>query len=117
MFIDSRSLPRDKNVECDVCIIGAGAAGITLGLEFSKSNSEICLLESGGLNYDQQTQDLYKGQSNIGIPWYSLETARLRYFGGTTNHWHGWGRPCSKGVLEPRSWSPNSGGPLRYEEV
>ena len=38
MIVDARSLPRNTVVDADVCIVGAGAAGITLAREFAKTN-------------------------------------------------------------------------------
>lgn len=111
MFIDIRKLPDNKNIETDVCIIGAGAAGITLAREFSGKPFRVCLLESGGLQYDPDTQELYGGQ-NSGLPYDPLDFCRLRYFGGTTNHWGGWVRPLDEIDFEERSWVPNSGWPF-----
>jgi choline dehydrogenase-like flavoprotein len=75
-----------EDIRCDLCIIGAGAAGITIAREFQNGKHKVCLLESGGLEYEDQIQDLYSG-ANIGLPYYSLASSRLRFFGGTTNHW------------------------------
>lgn len=91
MFIDSRTIPENTTVEYDVCIIGAGAAGITLAREFSGQKFRVCLVESGGLNFDEDTQSLYQGK-NTGLH-VELASERLRYFGGTTNHWDGDCRP------------------------
>ena len=33
MLIDGRAVPRNYTLETDVCIVGAGAAGITLATE------------------------------------------------------------------------------------
>ena len=87
MFIDARKTDL-KEINSDICIVGAGAAGITIARALAKENISVCLLESGGLEPDQNTQSLYKGEIT-GIPYYPLDVARLRYFGGTTGHWGG----------------------------
>ena len=92
MFIDARSIERDKSIHTDVCIIGAGAAGITLARELKDSSFRVNLLESGGLDYDSQVQGLNKGQS-IGHSYHVIGSARIRIFGGATAHWNGFCRP------------------------
>lgn len=116
MIIDSRSLEDDKALQYDICVIGAGAAGITIALEFLGSNKKICMLESGGLEYDGEIQRLYSG-INSGLDYFPLVSARLRYFGGSTNHWGGMCLPLQKLDFEPRSWIPESGWPFGYEEL
>ena len=49
-----------------ICIVGAGAAGITFALPI--------------------TQEFYAGE-NVGYSCPPLDVDQLRYFGGTTNHW------------------------------
>ena len=49
MIIDIRQLPDGGTVNCDLCVIGGGAAGISLALEFVDSSASVVLLESGGL--------------------------------------------------------------------
>jgi len=88
MFIDAHSVPTGTAIETEVCIIGGGAAGITLAREFTNANFRVILLESGGTETDQATQNLYAG-SDIGRPYDIFPVSRLRYFGGTTNHWGG----------------------------
>lgn len=39
-------------------------------------------------------------------------SARLRYFGGTTNHWNGLCRPLDEIDFQVREWVPNSGWPF-----
>lgn len=111
MFIDARKIPKNTVVRADVCIVGAGAAGITLAREFKGAPFKVCLLESGGLEYDVETQSLYKGQT-AGQPYFPLEAARLRFFGGTTNHWGGACRPLDDIDFESRDWLPHSGWPF-----
>jgi choline dehydrogenase-like flavoprotein len=116
MFIDARTIPNDQIVETDVCIIGAGAAGISLAREFSGQPFRVIVLESGDLKPDNPTQSLSAGAST-GLPYYPLEAARLRMFGGTTNHWGGTCRPFSALDFEAREWIPYSGWPIRKEDV
>lgn len=111
MIIDARSVPKGKTIETDVCIIGAGAAGITLAREFIGQSFRVCLLESGGFEFDEDTQSLCDGET-IGLPYTPLKAARVRYFGGTTNHWHGWCRPLDEIDFESRDWIPHSGWPF-----
>ena len=91
--------------------MGAGAAGITLAREFIDTPFRVVLLESGGIDFDQETQDLYEGQS-VGQVFEDLTTSRLRYFGGTTNHWGGWCLPLDAIDFEPRDNLPYHGWPF-----
>ena len=116
MFIDARDLQPGQKIETDICIIGAGAAGIAYALEFIGSSTKVALLESGGLNYDKKTQSLYEGE-NIGLPSFDLTVNRLRYFGGTTNHWAGHCRPLDAIDFEQRDWLPHSGWPVTRPEL
>jgi len=75
MIIDARSLPAGIVVQTGVCIIGAGAAGITLAREFSNARFPVVLLESGGMDYEPETQELYEGRS-IGSPFQDLTASR-----------------------------------------
>ena len=88
MFIDARTLAPGTVVEADICIVGAGGAGITLTRALANEKPRIALFESGGLEFDPKTQELYAGE-NVGRSCPPLDVDRLRYFGGTTNHWSG----------------------------
>ena len=116
MFIDARTIPNDEIIETDICIIGAGAAGITLARQFSGQPFRVAVLESGDLKPDSATQSLYAGKST-GLPYYPLDAARLRMFGGTTNHWGATCRPFSEIDFEARDWIPHSGWPIRKDDV
>jgi len=116
VFVDFRSPETPQDIQCDLCIIGAGAAGITLACALIDTGIQVCLLESGGLENAADIQALYEGDS------VSLENAspigcRLRYFGGTTNHWEGWCAPLRNIDFEPRPWVPNSGWPIRKADL
>jgi len=111
MFIDLRVVPDGTDITAEVCIVGAGAAGITLAREFNGSGLACVLLESGGTEFDSRTQELYAGD-NIGRPFLDLTTCRLRYFGGTTNHWSGWCLPLDPIDFETREGLPYRGWPF-----
>ncbi len=106
----------DYPSQFDVCIVGAGAAGITLATELGKSGLKVALCEAGGTEYTQESQDCYKG-SIEGDPYLPLDVCRLRFFGGTTNHWEGYCRSFEEvdfnlGYLgEKYKW------PLGFEEL
>jgi choline dehydrogenase-like flavoprotein len=120
MIVDARSVPEDETIETDVCIVGAGIAGMTLAREFIGEEFRVCLLESGGFEPDKVTQSLYWGE-NIGHPYYPLDTHSARCFGGTSHRWEieiddsRLGvrlRPLDEIDFEERDWVPYSGWPF-----
>ncbi|MCB0975608.1 MAG: GMC family oxidoreductase [Actinobacteria bacterium] len=111
MVTDARELQPGTRLQTDVCIVGAGPAGITLALELSKAGVGVLLVESGGFETDQATTDLNVGDV-VGEPYFDLVASRLRLFGGTTGHWEGMCRPLDELDFEQRSWIDKSGWPL-----
>jgi choline dehydrogenase-like flavoprotein len=116
MIIDAVTLPTGTRLETDVCIVGGGAAGITLAREFIGAGFRVALLESGGEQFETATQDLYRGTS-IGRPFLDLTACRLRYFGGTTNHWGGWCGPYEPIDLDARDGLPWHGWPINRADL
>ena len=116
MHTDARTLDSGAVLEGDLCIVGAGAAGITIAREWVNSPRKVLLLEGGGFEYDPEMQDLYRGEI-VGQPYFPLERARLHYFGGTTGHWAGFCSTLDAIDFEKRSWVPHSGWPIRREEL
>lgn len=116
MFSDARELPDNASIEADICIVGAGAAGITIARELVGTPLQVCLLESGGFELEPETQALAAGEVSANIAM-ALDTARLRFFGGTTNHWMGYCRPLDAGDFERRAWVPYSGWPISRAEL
>jgi choline dehydrogenase-like flavoprotein len=116
MFLDGRQVEAGAEVAAQICIVGAGAAGITLACEFVDSGLDVCLLESGALDFDWTRQDLYRGE-NVGLPYFALDVCQIRYFGGNTNAWGGWCRPMDETDLLPRPWIEDSGWPFDLAEL
>jgi len=116
MFNDARQLPQNQTLQADICIIGGGPAGITIAREMIGTRNKVILLESGGLELEPETQDLYRGK-NIGRHYYDLDICRLRFFGGTSNHWGGWIRRLQPMDFVKRPWVPYSGWPITHGDL
>ncbi len=116
MLLDARNVPNGTTIEADVCVVGAGAAGITIARELIGHRVEVCLLESGGLEPDDVTNALSAGEV-VGLPYYELDDTRARYFGGATNKWAGWCRPLDASDFESRAWVPHSGWPFDRKTI
>jgi choline dehydrogenase-like flavoprotein len=116
MHVDARDLPNNSVIEGDVCIVGAGVAGISMALDWVKTKHKVILLESGGFEYDDKVQDLYKGKTT-GQKYYPMRSNRLSYFGGTGNHWAGMCAPFDEIDFIKRDWVPDSGWPITRKDL
>jgi choline dehydrogenase-like flavoprotein len=112
---DIADLPEDR-LRCDVCVIGAGAAGITLAMELSESALSVVLLESGGTGIESDTHELCRGRS-IGIEHHGMFDGRARRLGGTTTRWAGQALPLQGIDFEARDWVSDSGWPIHPDAV
>jgi choline dehydrogenase-like flavoprotein len=115
MLIDSSDLCDQTVADVRVCIVGAGAAGITLACELDGCGHKVLLLEAGGLKPTAATQDYYVGAANPPHP-KSSEWRRV-VFGGTTGVWGGRCVPFDPIDFEPREYVTNSGWPISYDEI
>ncbi|MEM8817765.1 MAG: GMC family oxidoreductase [Pseudomonadota bacterium] len=116
MLADGRSFEDQAELSTDICIIGAGAAGITVARELANTNIDVVLLESGGTSVSVEGLQLASGES-IGRLYHPLEASRLRMFGGSTGHWAGWCRPLDEIDFRKRDWIPHSGWPFERSEL
>lgn len=114
MFHNAQTVTRNSTIHSDICIVGAGAAGITLGLALQYPSRTICILESGSTHPDQKTQALTE-LTTESLP--VSEPSRVRQFGGTTTVWTGRWKPHDPVDFEERSWVPNSGWPITYADL
>ena len=106
------SLARDT----EICIIGAGAAGLTVARRLLAAGHSVVVLESGGRDYEAEVADLNAGE-NVGEPYYPLDHARLRFFGGTTAIWGGRCAELDPFDFEAKPWVPHSGWPFPHETL
>ncbi|MCA1773338.1 MAG: GMC family oxidoreductase [Halomonas sp.] len=91
MYIDFKDISEHSDA-FDICIIGAGAAGIAMAVTLAQRGRRILICEGGDRDYSERSQDCYQGET-VGDPYIPLRDTRLRYLGGSTNHWGGICRP------------------------
>ena len=114
--VDANKLLPGTTIRTDICIVGSGAAGLSVANEFLGTSREVCILEGGGYGPNEETQSLYDLES-IGYPIRENFMSRARYYGGTCNLWAGRTMRLEPIDLAQRSWIPNSGWPMPYSEL
>lgn len=116
MLIDFARTDLTAPIRADVCVVGAGPAGLSVVEALCGSDLSVCLLEGGGSSREKAGQRLYQGE-NIGLPYFKLHKTRLRQFGGTANHWTGRCVPLDAIDFAERDWIPYSGWPFPKSEL
>jgi len=123
MLTDARSL-QSGQIKKDICIIGAGPAGISLAREFINQHFDVAIVESGGFEFDAKIQSLADGLA-LGDIKPSVDVNR-RQFGGNSNVWNiefGRGEIGVRHALFDetdflkRDWVSYSGWPFQREHL
>lgn len=115
-FGNADQVEKDSIIEADVCIIGAGAAGIILTTQLARKGISVLLLEGGRESISGDSQSLYQTEQT-GIPYFDMTACRLRFLGGTTNHWGGYCRENDPIDYEARHNLGLQGWPISYKDV
>lgn len=115
MTLEALDLVGDSVLDTRICIVGAGAAGITLASELDGCGFQVLLLEAGGLKPDASIADHYRGTATSPHP--DPTQFRRAAFGGTTGIWGGRCVPFDPIDLQHREYIADSGWPIRYEEL
>ena len=63
MLLDLRAMDDSVELSSEVCIVGAGAAGISLARRLAMQGFDVLLLESGGPDHEDDVQDLAAGET------------------------------------------------------
>lgn len=124
MELDATRVARGETIETELCIIGAGPAGLVVAAQMAASGREVVLLESGTVADEAGAQALNDGIV-VGDAYRGLQTTRHRAVGGTTVLWN---TPAPGGVgakyvpldpwdLEPRWPEAPDGWPIPYEAL
>lgn len=75
----------DAERRADVCIIGAGPAGLTMAAELMGSGLHVLVVEAGSRRVIPGGEP-YTSSRSVGLP-YPLAGSRFRGVGGSANHW------------------------------
>jgi choline dehydrogenase-like flavoprotein len=116
MIEDFREVDVSVPLSADVCVVGAGAAGIALAIELSKANLKVLILESGDVRPQKSDQVLNEGEI-AGQQFTGLTSGRVRAFGGSTRLWFGQCIRLEDIDLVERDWVPYSGWPISMTEL
>lgn len=115
MIITENEWSSFGTITCDVAIVGAGAAGIPLGLSLKNKGYSVSIFEGGGEFFSEESQNLYSGSVvDRDLP-YGLQFSRMRFLGGSTNCW---GAGCGifgEKELLYRDWVSKSSWPIEYD--
>ena len=127
MMIDARQIPNGEIITTEVCVIGAGPAGIILARELAEQDFRVCLLETGGCETDEEIQSLAaSAEQTIGDFYPNLQSLRQRQFGGTATAWgiqYGEDRTGARYIpldpidFEKRDWLPHSGWAISRSDL
>lgn len=117
MIIDANKYEAGKIINTDVCIVGAGAAGITLAAECANTGIDVVLVESGGFSVEKKLQALFDGEVAKGSRHPVAVLFRRRVVGGTTSVWGGRCVPYDDIDFECRDYMPYSGWPLSRADI
>jgi choline dehydrogenase-like flavoprotein len=110
-----RELP-DEKMQADICIVGAGAAGIVLAVELARLGRRVLLLEGGGESIEEASQDTYRSEV-VGLTHRGVHTGRFRAKGGTTTRWGGQILELDSIDFEKREGIDGSGWPFAKDEL
>lgn len=117
MIDDASELGDGQSLDTDVCIVGAGAAGITLALELAGTGLSVLLVESGGMEAEEAVQRLYEGAVADERMHSAPHRYRQRRFGGSTTIWGGRCVPLDAIDFEPRDYLNASGWPINLDTL
>jgi len=115
MILNPAKIASGTILETDVCVVGAGPAGLALFSDLDKAGVELCLLESGDLTAKEAPDDYFElGGPTAELPATSLH---VRGFGGTTHLWTGVCAFPDRIDFEQRDFDEPSGWPLAYDDL
>ena len=116
MYLQADQLPERAVLRgFDLCIVGAGAAGIAMAHRLANSSLKVILLVSGSPDDktlpDADRQSLYHGTAGDFLQKVDpvfLHRSRLNMYGGTTNHFRILGAPIGPDRLSASSRFPQN---------
>ena len=83
MIHDLSQVETAADVVADVCVVGAGVAGILLATKLRQFGIRVIVLESGSLHQKEETHPLNE-VVQLGTPYRGATRGRFRCLGGTS---------------------------------
>ncbi|MGF1514130.1 MAG: GMC oxidoreductase [Elainellaceae cyanobacterium] len=131
MITDILEMGEQTTLKGQVIVVGSGIAGAEVATYLARHGREVVLVESGRDRFDPAIQALndvtFLGKRHRDLdpdsyyhrylPPELRGVSRVRQFGGTSNVWTGKWKYLQPSDFEGRSWVPNSGWPIDYEEL
>ncbi|MEA5450982.1 GMC family oxidoreductase [Leptolyngbya sp. CCNP1308] len=131
MITDILDLGEQTTLRGQVVVVGSGIAGAEVATHLARHGRDVVLLESGRDRFDPAIQALNdvvflaKRHRELDpdsyyhryLPPELRGVSRVRQFGGTSNVWTGKWKYLQPSDFEPRSWVPNSGWPIAFDEL
>jgi choline dehydrogenase-like flavoprotein len=117
MFVEAKDVASGTRLQADVCIIGGGAAGITIARALDSPHCKTILIAGGGKHESALGTDLYSGSVSPPHTHEPLQENRVRAWGGSTIAWGGRCIPYEEIDFRRREWMPHSGWPITFAEL
>ena len=117
MILDFETDELGESWNADVCVVGAGAAGLALAHELLRSGRRVMLLEGGGRSRWERTSQALNKTELRGHRYAGAHSGRFRTLGGSTSAWSGQVMELDDLDFEPRPWVPGSGWPIPKAEL
>ncbi|MDD5199704.1 MAG: GMC family oxidoreductase [Terrimicrobiaceae bacterium] len=115
MKIDLQEVQSGEVFLSDVCIVGAGVAGLLLATRLAKLGFSVDLIEAGGIQLEERSQELYD-VSTEGAEYAGAREARFRVFGGSSTRWGGQILPLPDEAFESRG-VVRAGWPVSQRDI
>ena len=116
MIHDFDSYDHEAVIQADICVIGSGAAGLTIANQFFDTGWKVVVLEGGGPAEETSSRDIYQADV-VGLPHDGVHEGRFRVLGGSTTAWGGQLLPLCEADFNEKPWLPFSGWPLSFENL
>ncbi len=116
MFVEVSALESGAVLRTRVCVVGSGPAGMTAAVALAEKGFNVILVEAGGRHLTAESQAQFAGEI-VGDPYFNLSFARLRMFGGSSNHWGGYCMPLDYHDFEPHPHFPDTGWPISRKDL
>jgi len=102
--------------QAEVAIAGGGLAGLVLASRLAALGKRVIVLEAASAAEAAASQELYRAEQ-IGQPTLPADETRLRWLGGSSNHWGGWCRPLAPEDMASRPEAELPGWPFGPEAL